>query len=182
LLSLNTYVPEEYLARISIMKVHLAVYYRCLGLEGLAAAFPGRSGECNDGESCRHRSSPERPPAKGARFLPHFRPVILACLLCLGMSAAQQAAPGTSLGSQQSALQQPTSSRDRVAGLNSLQGIPVAAIQIAGPSVEHPEWLEPLVAQKANQPLDKYKVRQSVQALYDTGRFAAIQVEAEQNP
>jgi len=55
----------------------------------------------------------------------------------------------------------------------------VVAVRLSGPSLEHPEWLEPLLAQKANQPLDKYKVRQSVQALYSTGRFASIQVEAE---
>ncbi len=54
-------------------------------------------------------------------------------------------------------------------------------MQITGPAVEHPEWLEPLLAQKMNEPLDKYKVRQSVQALYNTGRFAAIQVEAQRN-
>lgn len=65
--------------------------------------------------------------------------------------------------------------------INSLEGIKVVAVHISGPSLEHPEWLEPLVSQKANEPLDKYKVRASVQALYNTGRFASIQVEAERN-
>jgi len=55
-------------------------------------------------------------------------------------------------------------------------------VRIAGPSIEHPEWLEPLVVQKPNQPLDKYKVRESVQALFATGRFADIQVEVERDP
>jgi outer membrane protein assembly complex protein YaeT len=96
------------------------------------------------------------------------------------MSAAQQAAPGTAVQSQ-SAAQQQAPSLEAPPGLNTLQGIPVASIQVAGPSVEHPQWLEPLLVQKANQPLDKYKVRQSVQALYDTGRFAAIQVQAQRN-
>ena len=67
-------------------------------------------------------------------------------------------------------------------GLNGLQGARVALIEIKGPSIEHPEWLEPLLLQKANEPLDKYKVRRSVQALYDTGKFAEIQVEAQRNP
>jgi outer membrane protein insertion porin family len=58
----------------------------------------------------------------------------------------------------------------------------VAGVQISGPSVEHPEWLEPLLTQKAHEPLDKYKVRESVQALYNTGRFAAIQVDAQRTP
>ena len=66
-------------------------------------------------------------------------------------------------------------------GLNSLQGMPVAEIHVTSPAIQHPEWLEPLVVQKANQPLDKYKVRQSVQALFNTGRFADIQVDAQRN-
>ena len=67
-------------------------------------------------------------------------------------------------------------------GLNSLQGAKVALIEIKSPAVKHPEWLEPLLLQKVNQPLDKYKVRRSVQALYDTGKFSDIQVEAQRNP
>lgn len=66
-------------------------------------------------------------------------------------------------------------------GLNSLQGARVSEIRIGGGGIEHPEWLESLITQKVNNPLDKYKVRQSVQALYNTGRFAAIQVQAQQN-
>lgn len=54
-------------------------------------------------------------------------------------------------------------------------------MRIIGAAIDHPEWLEPLIQQKTNEPLDKYKVRQSVQALYDTGRFAEIQVEAQSN-
>lgn len=51
-------------------------------------------------------------------------------------------------------------------------------MEIAGASIDHPEWLQPLLLQKPNQPLDKYKVRQSVQELFNTGRFADIRVEA----
>ena len=69
-----------------------------------------------------------------------------------------------------------------VSPLNSLQGLKVAAIEIKSPAVEHPEWLISMLPQKVNEPLDKYKVRQSVQALYNTGRFAEIQVEAERRP
>ncbi|MGE5324846.1 MAG: POTRA domain-containing protein, partial [Actinomycetota bacterium] len=54
----------------------------------------------------------------------------------------------------------------------------VSSITVKSESVEHPEWLVETLPQKVNQPLDKYKVRESVQALYDTGRFAEIQVEA----
>jgi outer membrane protein assembly complex protein YaeT len=71
-----------------------------------------------------------------------------------------------------------TSEQDLPGNLNRLQGMMVTGIEITGPSVEHPEWLQPLLVQKVNEPLDKYKVRESVEALYRTGRFASIQVEA----
>jgi outer membrane protein insertion porin family len=67
-------------------------------------------------------------------------------------------------------------------GLNSLQGLKVALIQINSPAVDSPERLLPNLPQKVDEPLDKYKVRQSVQVLYNTGRFAEIQVEAQRNP
>src|SRR5262249_53347258 len=67
-------------------------------------------------------------------------------------------------------------------GLNSLQGLRVAGIQINSPAVHNPEVLISLLPQKANEPLDRNKVRQSVQALYNTGRFAEIQVEAQRTP
>ena len=112
--------------------------------------------------------------------MPRLHPVNLALLLCLGISAARQPALG-SAREPQLPLQPQALSQETPAGLNTLQGLPVAEVHIAGPSVEHPEWLEPLLVQKASQPLDKYKVRQSVQALYDTGRFAAIQVQAQRS-
>jgi outer membrane protein insertion porin family len=76
----------------------------------------------------------------------------------------------------------PAASSDSASGLSSLQGLIVRGVQISGPSVEHPEWLEPLLTQKVGATFDKYKVRESVQALYNTGRFAAIQVEAQRTP
>ena len=51
-------------------------------------------------------------------------------------------------------------------------------IQINGPGIDDTESLLTILPQKINEPLDRYKVRQSVQALYNTGRFAEIQVEA----
>ncbi|MBZ5521706.1 MAG: BamA/TamA family outer membrane protein [Acidobacteriia bacterium] len=66
-------------------------------------------------------------------------------------------------------------------GLNRLEGAPVASVQIRCESIQHPEWLQPLLAQRAGAPLDKYKVRQTVQALYNTGLFSNIEVEAERN-
>ncbi|MGC2695117.1 MAG: POTRA domain-containing protein, partial [Candidatus Angelobacter sp.] len=66
--------------------------------------------------------------------------------------------------------------------LNSLQGLKVSLVRINSSAVDSPESLLALLPQKANEPLDKYKVRRSVQVLYDTGRFAEIQVEAQRTP
>jgi outer membrane protein insertion porin family len=129
--------------------------------------------------------------------------VCLTIVLCLGVSAAQpqgtaalqnsQVAQEASAQSQASQSQSdvpasgasPTSTAPTLllsSGLNSLQGLKVAMIQINSPAVENPESLLPILPQKINEPLDKNKIRQSVQALYNTGRFSEIQVEAQRNP
>ena len=133
---------------------------------------------------------------------PHCRPVCLAISLCVGVCLGQTAttkptsAPVNSTSSSQTnqdsapasretPLNQPTPSASSdvpLAGsLNSLQGMKIAQIQVNSPAVEKPDALLAILPQKANEPLDKYKVRQSVQALYNTGRFAEIQVEARKN-
>lgn len=66
--------------------------------------------------------------------------------------------------------------------LSSLQGAKVASIQINSPAVDSADALLALLPQKVNEPLDRSKVRQSVQTLYNTGRFAEIQVEAQRTP
>lgn len=102
--------------------------------------------------------------------MPRFRPLCLAFVLWFAVCAAQQPATSPSPETPGSAL------ADQ--GLNSLQGLQVSSITVKSEAVEHPEWLVETLPQKINQPLDKYKVRDSVQVLYNTGRFAEIQVEA----
>jgi outer membrane protein insertion porin family len=127
--------------------------------------------------------------------LPRFRPVCLAFVLCFGMCSAQEPASGGEKSLSQQATQpapalQPAAGPQlkaappapAVLNLNSLQGLKVATIQINSPAVDSPEGLLPLLPQKMNEPLDKSKVRQSVQTLYDTGRFAEIQVAAQRTP
>lgn len=131
--------------------------------------------------------------------MPHCRSVCLAIVLCLGVCAAQDNAPAQKQDavSQQTTDQGAAAARpsptppqtastnaplaDLSGGLNKLQGIKVTAIQINSPAVRDPEKLLSTLPQKAGEPLDKYKVRQSVQTLYNTGRFAEIQVEAQRN-
>jgi outer membrane protein insertion porin family len=62
------------------------------------------------------------------------------------------------------------------------QGLPVRAIRFAGVQSGDLEQLQKIVTQKASQPLDRVKIRDSVRALFATGRFADIQVEADRTP
>jgi outer membrane protein insertion porin family len=55
-------------------------------------------------------------------------------------------------------------------------------ININGPGIDDAESLLSILPQKMNEPLDRHKAKESVQALYNTGRFAEIQVEAQRNP
>jgi outer membrane protein insertion porin family len=62
------------------------------------------------------------------------------------------------------------------------QGLPVREVHFAGVQSGDLEQLQKVVTQKANQPLDRYKIRDSVRALFATGRFADVQVEADRTP
>ncbi|HKW25178.1 MAG TPA: POTRA domain-containing protein, partial [Terriglobales bacterium] len=62
------------------------------------------------------------------------------------------------------------------------QGLPVREIRFAGVESGDLEQLQKVVTQKPNEPLDRFKVRDSVRALFATGRFADIQVEADRTP
>jgi len=107
--------------------------------------------------------------------------VYLALLLWAGVSTLQAAGQQPLQSGSVAGTPAENSSVLIPNGLNSLQGARVAEIRINSEAIERTDWLEPLVIQKINEPLDKYKVRQSVQALYNTGRFALIQVEAQRN-
>ena len=62
------------------------------------------------------------------------------------------------------------------------EGETVTSIDFRGTTGIDPATLRSLIVQKANQPLDRDKLRASIEALYATGRFASLQVEAEADP
>lgn len=105
---------------------------------------------------------------------------------------ARPAAPVSQVGrlnsaiAYQQAVVEPASSAGPLATplgvIFAYQGVPVRDIRFAGVQSGDVEQLRKIVTQKANQPLDRYKVRDSVRALFATGRFADIQVEAERAP
>jgi outer membrane protein insertion porin family len=90
--------------------------------------------------------------------------------------------------SQQSALSPSASAPVGDAGAASLgvvfeyQGLPVREVEFSGVESGELQQLRQIVTQKANQPLDRFKIHDSVRALFATGRFADIQVEAERTP
>ena len=63
------------------------------------------------------------------------------------------------------------------AGVSGYEGKIVRLIRIPGASARDREHLLQLLAQKAGEPLDRDHVRDSIRALYATGRFADIQAE-----
>jgi outer membrane protein insertion porin family len=65
------------------------------------------------------------------------------------------------------------------AGVSRYEGKMVQAIQIPGVAEGDREHMLQLLPQKSGEPLDRERVRDSIRALYATGRFADIQAEAE---
>jgi outer membrane protein insertion porin family len=63
--------------------------------------------------------------------------------------------------------------------MSGLQGMVVSNIAFRGLSGVEPGVLLEQIAQKTNEPLDRSKIRTSIQTLYATGRFSSIAVEAE---
>jgi len=84
---------------------------------------------------------------------------------------------------QESVLSEPISApAPATSGLGAIfdyQGLPVRNISFAGVESGELDQLQKIITQKTNQPLDRAKIRGSVRALFATGRFADIQVEAE---
>ncbi|MGC2108611.1 MAG: outer membrane protein assembly factor BamA [Candidatus Korobacteraceae bacterium] len=68
-----------------------------------------------------------------------------------------------------------------ISPLNKYQGQLVTDIEFRGITGTDPAMLRSLLEQKSNEPLDRDKLRASLQALYATGRFATLDVEAEPN-
>jgi outer membrane protein insertion porin family len=63
--------------------------------------------------------------------------------------------------------------------MSRYEGKTVQAIQIPGVAEGDREHMLQLLPQKVGEPLDRAQVRDSIRALYATGRFADIQAEAE---
>lgn len=84
------------------------------------------------------------------------------------------------LGPAPDAKQTPqTNLTPEVGGLAKYEGQIVRSIELRGIAGSKREMLSSLIAQQPGEPLDRKKLRESLQALFATGRFSDLQVEAE---
>jgi len=69
-------------------------------------------------------------------------------------------------------------------GVYAYLGLPVRQVQLRGISADPQKMsqLRALIAQDLNQPLDRQKIGHSLRALYATGLFADLEVEAQRSP
>ena len=108
----------------------------------------------------------------------------LAVLLCLSAAAQSKPAAGPSAGApaRPSPVQEPTPALPTVGGMAAYEGLIVQKIDFADLPTSGTVGLSDLIPQRVGAPLEREKVRQSIQALHATGRFADIQAEAERTP
>jgi len=114
-----------------------------------------------------------------------LRATLLAACLCAPSPVLRAQADGR-VQSKPAALSAdpgPTLPTPQLGLLNRFTGRLVHDIQFRGVSeAADVRRLLSLIPQKAGQPLDKHKLRASLQALYATGRFQDLQAEAEPAP
>jgi outer membrane protein insertion porin family len=81
-----------------------------------------------------------------------------------------------------SAEKQESQSSPSFGAVSTYEGLSVQEIKFPDLPGADPERLRELIPQKAGEPLDRERVRQSIQVLNATGRFADISVAAEHTP
>jgi outer membrane protein assembly complex protein YaeT len=113
--------------------------------------------------ACQAKNSPIAPPAQSQGNT---------------SSAASSGQSGVNSSPTAPAVSQ-SSPQNETGALGKYQGQLVTGIQFQGVHGTDEAVLRSLLVQNTNEPLDREKLRASLQALYATGRFAALQVEAE---
>ena len=102
-----------------------------------------------------------------------------AAVLCLDVSAQPPPAQGLPGAEPVSQSSEPSQASPAPGGMAAYEGLNVQKIDFPDlPSANTTRLLD-LIQQKAGTPLEREGVRESIQALYATGRFADIQAEAE---
>ena len=86
------------------------------------------------------------------------------------------AVPAAARDAARSPLSAPA--QESTPGGTSYMGLPVASVDFPGIAQADLERLRQLIPQKSGQPLDRDRIRESIQALHATGRFEDVRVEA----
>ncbi len=137
-----------------------------------------------------HRTGPVRrgPPDNGRAegqsltepITPSFHKIASFCvLLLLSVPLAWPQNRSLLTGQNPDSTTSHTSPTPTLGELNKYQGVTIRSIEFRGIKGTNPEMLHQLLAQKTDEPLDRDKIRTSLRALYATGRFSTLQVEAE---
>ncbi len=139
--------------------------------------------------------------AQGYCLLRRYSPFLTAMIVLLSASLASGAQASGSTGSQagsaaagQVQRQNPASATPgapdatprasvpqqslSIGAISAYEGKAVQSIQLPGVNERDREHFLQLLPQKTGEPLDRGRVRESLRALYATGRFADIQAEA----
>lgn len=100
--------------------------------------------------------------------------------VCLGAGSAQ-VVPKSAQTPATTAPERMVPNLPSLSNLNTYQGMRVSAIEFRGIREDSRVFgqLHELVTQQTGQPLDRQKVKRSLQALYATGRFDNVQAEIE---
>jgi outer membrane protein assembly complex protein YaeT len=108
----------------------------------------------------------------------------MVCFLPLLAQAWQQGNAGPAIQSPPPpTIQEPAAqtSTPPFGPISAYLGLPVAEVRFRGIAEREKDHLRDLIPQKADKPLERELVRESVKLLFDTGLFADLQVEAEKN-
>lgn len=103
----------------------------------------------------------------------------LAAVLCLNLAAQSPPAQGLPEAAPLSQAPAQSPAPPSVGGMTAYEGLIVQKIDFPDLPSANTKRLLDLIPQKAGAPLEREGIRESIQALYATGRFADIQAEAE---
>jgi outer membrane protein insertion porin family len=103
----------------------------------------------------------------------------LAAVLCLNLAAQSPPAQGLPEAAPLSQAPAQSPAPPSVGGMTAYEGLIVQKIDFPDLPSANTKRLLDLIQQKAGAPLEREGIRESIQALYATGRFADIQAEAE---
>ena len=106
---------------------------------------------------------------------------VTVVMVTAALALQASASPQETVPDQAQAKPRVDASPPNFESISSYEGLTVADIKIPELTASDQKALRPLIVQETGKPLDREKIRESIQALHGTGRFADIRVEAERD-